>query len=263
MAEDAAAAPTLQEMIADHDRQDEGYEDPLAFETCMWKRQHVSHWGIEPMLTSQCGLVEAHNPTLHGLREISSLASWTVSTHKPTNGTHALLAPTPQTYWQSDGPQPHLLTVHFFKLVKIARLRVYLDFTLDESYTPTKMGFWAGWSSSYGLVQFAEWAGAEPRGWQEIPLDGCGVGGKAEIRCMVLQVRVLENHQNGKDTHIRGMQVFSTDERPSRRGLAVREDDGAVNGYVGAGPQSDDEERIIRRENLVVEPDSDGELELR
>ena len=41
MAEDTAAAPTLQEMIADHDRQDEGYEDPLAFETCMWRLQHV------------------------------------------------------------------------------------------------------------------------------------------------------------------------------------------------------------------------------
>lgn len=80
---------------------------------------------------------------------------------------------------------------------------------------------------------------------------------------MVLQVRVLENHQNGKDTHIRGMQIFSMDERPNRRGLAVREDDGEVDGYVDAGPDSDDEDRGTRRENLVVEPDWDGELELR
>ena len=80
---------------------------------------------------------------------------------------------------------------------------------------------------------------------------------------MVLQVRVLENHQNGKDTHIRGMQIFSMDERPSRRGLAMRENNGAVNGYISAGSESDDEERDTRRGNLIVEPDSDGELGLR
>ena len=126
------------------------------------------------------------------------------------------MAPSPNTFWQSDGPQPHLLNLHFFKLVKICRLRVYLDFSSDESYTPTKMEFWGGWSSSYGLVQFGEWTGAEPRGWQEISLDGCGVDGRSEIRCMVLQVRIIENHQNGKDTHLRGLQVFSHDERVRR-----------------------------------------------
>lgn len=33
-----------------------------------------------------------------------------------------------------------------------------------------------------------------------------------------MQVRVLENHQNGKDTHVRGVQIFARDERvPQRR----------------------------------------------
>ncbi|KAL9130397.1 MAG: hypothetical protein Q9217_001405 [Psora testacea] len=198
--EDTPTAPTLQEMIDETEGAEEGEDDALIFDT-------------------------SHDPSLHGLREISSLASWTVSTHKPTCGTHALLAPTPHTFWQSDGPQPHLLTLHFFKLVKIVRLRVYLDFVLDESYTPTKMEFWGGWSSSYGLVQFAEWTGAEPRGWQEISLEGVGVEGRAELRCMVLQVRVIENHQNGKDTHMRGMQVFAVDERVGRD-AGLREDVG-------------------------------------
>lgn len=32
------------------------------------------------------------------------------------------------------------------------------------------------------------------------------------LKCMVVQVRVCENHQNGKDTHVRGFQVFARDD---------------------------------------------------
>ena len=83
--------------------------------------------------------------------------------------------------------------------------------------------------------------------------------------CMVLQVRVLENHQNGKDTHVRGMQVFSVDERPGRRRLAAgREEDVGVNGWLTVGlEEDDDEDRVGRREELIVEPDWMGDLELR
>jgi len=62
-------------------------------------------------------------------------------------------------------------------------------------------------------VQFAEWSGDEPRGWQEISLAGVGVDGRAEVRAMVVQIRICENHQNGKDTHLRGVQIFAEDQR--------------------------------------------------
>ena len=162
------------------------------------------------------------------------------------------MAPTPLTFWQSDGPQPHLLTLHFFKLVKVVRLRVYLDFHADESYTPTKMEFWGGWSSSYGLVQFAEWTGAEPRGWQEISLEGCGVGGRGEVRCMVLQVRIIENHQNGKDTHMRGFQVFSKDER-TRRGRLTQDIADITTGVNGIGRYGDEEKAAVDEGRNVLD----------
>lgn len=44
-------------------------------------------------------------------------------------------------------------------------------------------------------------------------LEGVGAGGKAELRAFVVQVRILENHQNGKDTHVRGVQLFAKDDR--------------------------------------------------
>lgn len=141
----------------------------------------------------------------------------------------ALLNPSTAQFWQSDGPQPHLLNIHFFKLVTIARLRVYLDLELDESYTPTRIVFLAG-HSEYDVVEFAEWRaptnGEGPQGWEEISLENCvspddasddnDSRGEATLRCMFLQIRVLENHQNGKDTHIRGVQVWAHDERDER-----------------------------------------------
>lgn len=93
------------------------------------------------------------------------------------------------------------------------KLRVYLDFTLDESYTPTRMLFLAG-MGMYDLTEFAEWSGEEPKGWVDVPLEGVGGGEDGNVlRAMLVQIRVCENHQNGKDTHVRGVQVFAMDER--------------------------------------------------
>jgi len=208
-----------------------------------------------------------------GLRDISSLATWTLSSAKPGCALAQLRHPSPSHFWQSDGPQPHTLTLHFFKLVSIVKIRIYLDFKLDESYTPTKMKFFAGMSEG-GLVEFGAWEVEEAmdpetgemssnvekiRGWIEIPLKGVGgrdpsyyeaqearraraherktqqqnsgnvnfmdvedeededdlVGGDV-LRAMVVQVRICENHQNGKDTHVRGFQVFAKDEASAK-----------------------------------------------
>jgi anaphase-promoting complex subunit 10 len=228
------------------------------------------------------------SPLPSNLREISSLASWTVSTHKPGCGVAALRHPSPTQYWQSDGPQPHMLTLHFFKLVAVVKIRVYLDFEMDESYTPTKMVFLAGMGGN-DLVEFATWEGEGPCGWVDIPLEGVGgrdggwvrrrrrkrtrtrlQDGKGKgkgkskgvawpdymfsdsenpveydeaaydyddgesaseddeddpyagnvLKAMVIQMRVTENHQNGKDTHVRGFQVFARDDDRRRMGNA-------------------------------------------
>ncbi|KAK6373270.1 hypothetical protein LTS17_008289 [Exophiala oligosperma] len=191
---------------------------------------------------------------LKGLRDISSLATWTLSSSKPGCGLAQLRNPSPGLFWQSDGPQPHTLTLHFFKLVAIVKLRIYLDFELDESYTPTKMKFYAGMSEG-GLVEFGSWEVEETtdpetgephssiegvRGWIDVPLKGVGgrevryhedeamlgIAGSSSdpsqptlddsfggdvLKAMLVQVRICENHQNGKDTHVRGFQVFARD----------------------------------------------------
>ncbi|KKK20281.1 hypothetical protein P175DRAFT_0474488 [Aspergillus ochraceoroseus IBT 24754] len=303
------------------------------------------------------------SPLPGDLREISSLASWTVSTHKPGCGVAALRNPDHLQYWQSDGPQPHTLTLHFFKLVAVVKIRVYLDFGLDESYTPTKMAFLAGMGGN-DLVEFATWEGEGPCGWVDVPLEGVGGqnggwvrkrsrhrrarksfrhaaardNGKGKgkgkgsgrrssataiwvddslfsdsenqdgsvrrfeegrgalgegydvdddsdddpyagsvLKAMVIQMRVMENHQNGKDTHVRGFQVFARDDDRRRIGNAPSASaDGRIrrqsvrkslrgandDGIDGRGEGAGDEERGKKVVGLE-EPDWMGDPVIR
>lgn len=187
------------------------------------------------------------------LKEISSLASWTVSSHKPGCGVQALRHPSPEMFWQSDGPQPHVLNIHFFKLVAIAHMRINIDYQLDESYTPTRICFLAG-TGHHDLQPVCDMRLEQPKGWLDVDLSNVGGEpdegndvdyedeesslddsaatarkkgiGRQTLRCMLVQVRVAENHQNGKDTHLRGLQIFARDptaKRPARKKLVVRE----------------------------------------
>ncbi|KAJ4360480.1 uncharacterized protein N0V89_001045 [Didymosphaeria variabile] len=107
------------------------------------------------------------------LREISTLASWTVSSSKPGCSIPQLRHPSPSLFWQSDGPQPHYLNIHFFKLVRIVGLRLYLDFEQDESYTPTRIVLLAG-SGMNDLVEWGEMRLESPRGWVWADFSGVG-----------------------------------------------------------------------------------------
>jgi Anaphase-promoting complex, subunit 10 (APC10) len=274
---------------------------------------------------------------LIGLRDISSLATWTLSSSKPGCALPQLRHPSPSHFWQSDGPQPHTLTLHFFKLVAIVKMRVYLDFDLDESYTPTKMRFFAGMSEG-GLVEFATWevqdqvdpetgettSGVDNvRGWIDISLRGVGgrdtsyhgtdltpkpkkpakasisraefyrkhgldppphprtskdalavaeehpdedpvlaaTGGDV-LKCMLVQVRICENHQNGKDTHVRGFQVFARDENTGKGSRKIIKKSvmqgGADEASAGAGGNNEEEEILG-----IEEADWMGEPEIR
>lgn len=51
-----------------------------------------------------------------------------------------------------------------------------------------------------------------PVGWQQVPLETAG--GEPDGRTLVsyvLQMQILENHQNGKDTHLRGLKIYAFD----------------------------------------------------
>ncbi|WDK10606.1 anaphase promoting complex subunit 10 [Colletotrichum graminicola] len=151
------------------------------------------------------------DPLAAGLKEISNLGKFTVSSHKQGNGVEQLRNDSLKTYWQSDGPQPHKLTVYFIKRVGIRDIRFFVDFNEDESYTPTKIIFKSG-TSENNLVQFATMEMSQPSGWQQVPIVGAGGGPDGNtLVSYVFQMQILENHQNGKDTHLRSIKIYAAD----------------------------------------------------
>ena len=91
-------------------------------------------------------------------------------------------------------------------------MRFYVDYNQDESYTPTHIVFYAG-TGNHDLIQFAEVPLTNPVGWQDVPIAESGGGPDGHsLCCWIVQMHVKENHQNGKDTHIRGIKIFALDE---------------------------------------------------
>ncbi|XP_044983815.1 anaphase-promoting complex subunit 10-like [Hordeum vulgare subsp. vulgare] len=53
------------------------------------------------------------------LQEMAKTAAWSVSSCKPGNSVASLRDDTLDTYWQSDGAQPHLINIQFQKKVQL------------------------------------------------------------------------------------------------------------------------------------------------
>lgn len=146
-------------------------------------------------------------------RELDSEAVFTISSAKPGNGVEQLRDNNLDTYWQSDGSFPHKINVQFLRKVEVTKVCLFLNFGVDESYTPKKLAISAG-SCPHDLIDVTSTELQEPSGWVIFDMSQ----DEQPFRCHYLQVKVLSMHQNGKDTHIRQIKVYGR--RLSQRVMA-------------------------------------------
>jgi len=75
----------------------------------------------------------------------------------------------------------------------------------------------------------------------------------------VVQVRILENHQNGKDTHLRAVQIFARDEahgvQREDRKLKNRSANALPVRQAGKGAARPKETNNIKLADWMMEPD--------
>eukprot|EP00761_Pharyngomonas_kirbyi_P010449 gb/GECH01010469.1/.p1 GENE.gb/GECH01010469.1/~~gb/GECH01010469.1/.p1 ORF type:complete len:188 (+),score=46.09 gb/GECH01010469.1/:1-564(+) len=146
-------------------------------------------------------------------RDLSKRGVWTVSTAKPGNGVGQLLDNNEETFWQSDGPQPHAIDVQFHRVVNVKYFCIFLDYTLDESYTPQEISILTA-TDYHHLQEVRSVLLEEPCGWVTIDLTENDEGQPNtieqpnEIEATHLRLSVHANHQNGKDSHIRQIKIF-------------------------------------------------------
>jgi len=167
------------------------------------------------------------------LREIGDEAAWSLSSAKPGNGVEQLRDGSTETFWQSDGPQPHLINIQFHRKVKVSELRIFTNYKIDESYTPSCISVRIG-TSYHDLREIQVIDLKEPDGWVTVRLARPRGGGDAAsaqlsadaaaaascvprdlecggaiefVRTFFVQLAILSNHQNGRDTHVRQIHV--------------------------------------------------------
>ena len=157
----------------------------------------------------------------------------------------------------------------------IVSIRVYLDYDNDESYTPTKIQFLAG-MSIHDIQEFAEMSYEQATGWKEVDFSNVGPvesddddhdsddekqkdvdwSKRPVLRAFLVQVRILENHQNGKDTHLRAVQLFTRDETQySHDIVSVKESMVLPTRTHGAKKAKQPETNNIRLASWMLEPD--------
>lgn len=90
-------------------------------------------------------------------------------------------------------------------------MAVYTDYKLDESYTPSRISVRSG--TNFNDLQEIEVIDLnEPAGWVVIPLKDLN---ERLVRAFMIQIAVIGNHQQGRDTHLRQIKVHSpVEERP-------------------------------------------------
>eukprot|EP01061_Rhynchopus_euleeides_P039671 TRINITY_DN68064_c0_g1_i1.p1 TRINITY_DN68064_c0_g1~~TRINITY_DN68064_c0_g1_i1.p1 ORF type:complete len:183 (+),score=43.64 TRINITY_DN68064_c0_g1_i1:84-632(+) len=144
--------------------------------------------------------------------DIGRYATWSVSSAKHGNGVTQLCDGSKDTYWQSDGVQPHLVDLQWNRPMRVMRVDVLFDFQSDESYTPKRISIRAG-STYHDLQDLGTHELNEPQGWVSFPLssDSANVA-----YASLVQMAIHENHQNGRDTHVRQVKVFGPSLRTDR-----------------------------------------------
>ena len=153
-----------------------------------------------------------------GKREIGEEAVWILSSAKQGNGVHQLRDNNLETFWQSDGPIPHLVDIQFLKKTKISEISFYLDIKTDESYTPEILSIRGG-IHMQNLKEIVTVTLDNPIGWITIPLKTTKEDGSVQpfVYTMNLQVAVLQMFHSGKDTHIRQIKIFGVQENSDRK----------------------------------------------
>ena len=198
------------------------------------------------------------------VREIGKTACWSLSTAMPGNGVDQLRDLSLDTYWQSDGLQPHFINIQFARRSTVCAIALYMDFNLDESYTPKRMKIRVG-ETFHNLEEVRTVELREPRGWCVIPLwrrwgedvldsilDPEGdIGGDEDnrrkhkvphwkrkpLRTHFVQIGVTSMHQNGRDTHIRQVKIFGPREEDGQAAMMGRY--GTSSAVMGAKKDGD------------------------
>lgn len=138
------------------------------------------------------------------LKDITKSALWTVSTVKGGYEISQMLDGKKDTFWQSDSIPPHWISAQFSKQTYITKISFYLSIQNDETYSPSEFIISIGNDPS-ALVEYKKIEPKVSQGRFDINLN---------VSTIFLRISITKNHQGGRDTRIRMVQLFGTPYSP-------------------------------------------------
>ena len=127
----------------------------------------------------------------------------------------------------------------------------------------------------HDIQEFAEMTFEQPTGWIDVDFSRVGLiesddeddenlakeidwSKRPVLRAFLVQVKILENHQNGKDTHLRAVQLFARDETQEHRQVensSVRSSPAVSHGMPFRSSKQQAEPNNIKLASWMQDPD--------
>merc|ERR1712080_648715 len=126
-----------------------------------------------------------------------------LSSFKQNHGLEQLLSDDSSGYWHTDDNLPHYIYVDFEKLTYVSTLCLFIDYSMDESYTPERFTIYYGNTTDYMKLHKEVMVSQENKK-QIVTINDF---------CIKIYVVIENNFQDGRDSHIRGFKVFDKENK--------------------------------------------------
>ncbi|QLG74612.1 hypothetical protein HG535_0G04950 [Zygotorulaspora mrakii] len=170
-------------------------------------KPHTDYNNLSARTLSERFMEGLHLLNCDSMMNVCHLAYWKPSSHKQGNPIENALDDNPETFWQSDGLQPHTLDIMFSKRMTISMIALYFSLISDESYTPRFVKIYVGNCPADALF-YKTLDILDLNGWIALTFED----NREEdglLKCQFIRLVFPVNHENGKDTHLRGIKIYA------------------------------------------------------
>ncbi|SCU86394.1 LAMI_0D01882g1_1 [Lachancea mirantina] len=199
--------------------------DILQYETCI---EYLSETGENHEEMNETVVATRFRRGLEKLRQrglvdATGMGHFKASSTKEGYPIVSVMDGDPNTYWQSDGSQPHTIDVYFSKRVEIACIALFFSLFLDESYSPQIFEIYAGHGPS-DATHYKTLHIGEINQWIALSFEDSRPDDRL-LMCQFIRFVIPTNHENGKDTHLRGLKLFAASAGDPLQALDIRRPD--------------------------------------
>lgn len=124
-----------------------------------------------------------------------------LSTYKTGHGPEELFSESLEHFWHTDGNLPHYIEIEFEEIKRLSEIKMNLGHTQDKSYIPKEIEIRIG--KTKDTIELLKTVLISDK----MPVVHININEE----CCYFQMIILSNHQEGRDSRIRGFSLAFLD----------------------------------------------------